>query len=159
MDGAGKRLLSSRFIYKNDHFAKTGSGQTWESRERKKRSMRFLQASETAARGWQPTKYAQYWDPARSGDAAHSLHPLSSSASAFGGGGSAPDGPGLKNPRGPITARRISAGPLAGLHLLLYYNNACEGYGAKHATFCAVYILKRSFCQDRLGTNIGKTQK
>jgi hypothetical protein len=31
--------------------------------------------------------------------------------------------------------------------------------GAKNATFCAIYIEKRSFCQDRLGTNIGKTQK
>jgi Ca2+-binding EF-hand superfamily protein len=25
--------------------------------------------------------------------------------------------------------------------------------------FCAIYIRNRSFCQDRLGTNIGKTQK
>ena len=32
---------------------------------------------------------------------------------------------------------------------------------AKNATFCAIYILKkRTFCQDRLGTNMGKsTQK
>ena len=31
--------------------------------------------------------------------------------------------------------------------------------GAKNATFCAVYKKRASFCQDRLGTNIGKTQK
>jgi hypothetical protein len=31
--------------------------------------------------------------------------------------------------------------------------------GAKNATFCAIYILKRTFYQDRLGTNIGKPQK
>jgi hypothetical protein len=31
--------------------------------------------------------------------------------------------------------------------------------GAKNATFCAIYIYERSFCQDRLGTNMGKTQK
>jgi hypothetical protein len=29
--------------------------------------------------------------------------------------------------------------------------------GKRH--FCAIYILKRSFCQDRLGTNIGKALK
>ena len=32
-----------------------------------------------------------------------------------------------------------------------------EACGKRH--FCAIYILKRSFCQDRLGTNIGKTHK
>jgi hypothetical protein len=32
--------------------------------------------------------------------------------------------------------------------------NACE---KRH--FCAIYIPKRTFCQDRLGTNIGKTPK
>ena len=32
--------------------------------------------------------------------------------------------------------------------------------GAKNATFCdAMYIYKRSFYQDRLGTNIGKVEK
>jgi hypothetical protein len=31
--------------------------------------------------------------------------------------------------------------------------------GEKNVTFCAIYILKRSFYQDRLGTNIGKTPK
>ena len=29
--------------------------------------------------------------------------------------------------------------------------------GAKNATFCAIYILKRSYYQDRLGINIGKS--
>jgi hypothetical protein len=28
--------------------------------------------------------------------------------------------------------------------------------GAENASFCAILIMKRSFCQDRLGTNIGK---
>ena len=32
-----------------------------------------------------------------------------------------------------------------------------EACGKRH--FCAIYTLKRSFCQDRLGTNIGKTQR
>jgi len=31
--------------------------------------------------------------------------------------------------------------------------------GAKNGTFCAIYTLKRSFYQDRLGTNIGKVDK
>ena len=31
--------------------------------------------------------------------------------------------------------------------------------GAKNATFCAIYIYNVSFCQDRLGTNIGKLEK
>jgi hypothetical protein len=31
--------------------------------------------------------------------------------------------------------------------------------GAKSATFCAIYTLKRSFYQDRLGTNMAKTQR
>lgn len=79
----------------------------------------------TAAGGWQPTQYAQYWDPSSSEDVQR-LRPLSHSALDF--GGVAPDGAGLKNPRGPITAREITAGPLAGLYLLLYYNNACNGY-------------------------------
>ena len=30
--------------------------------------------------------------------------------------------------------------------------------GAKNATFCAIYTLKRSFYHDRLGTNIGKVE-
>jgi hypothetical protein len=30
---------------------------------------------------------------------------------------------------------------------------------SKTATFCAIYIHNASFCQDRLGTNIGKTPK
>ena len=29
----------------------------------------------------------------------------------------------------------------------------------KKRHFCAVYVSKRSFCQDRLGTNMGKTHK
>ena len=33
------------------------------------------------------------------------------------------------------------------------------GSDAKTATFCAIYTLKRSFYQDRLGTNIGKVDK
>jgi hypothetical protein len=31
--------------------------------------------------------------------------------------------------------------------------------GAENATSCAIYSLKRSFYQDRLGTNIGKVEK
>jgi hypothetical protein len=31
--------------------------------------------------------------------------------------------------------------------------------GAKNATFCAIYTLKRSFYHDRLGINIGKVEK
>jgi hypothetical protein len=32
--------------------------------------------------------------------------------------------------------------------------------GARSATFCAIYLQKRTFkCQDRLGTNIGKLRK
>ena len=81
--------------------------------------------SKTAAGGWQPTQYAQYWDPAHS-ENVEQLRPLSHSELDF--GGVTPDGAGLKNPRGPITARKITAGPLAGLYLLLYYNNACSGY-------------------------------
>eukprot|EP01046_Picozoa_sp_COSAG06_P119267 COSAG06_NODE_66511_length_254_cov_0.664516_1_plen_84_part_11 len=34
-----------------------------------------------------------------------------------------------------------------------------DRYGGKNATFCAIYISNRTFYQDRLGTNIGKTQK
>jgi hypothetical protein len=34
-----------------------------------------------------------------------------------------------------------------------------KGVGAKTATFCAIHIQNASFYQDRLGTNIGKTQK
>jgi hypothetical protein len=41
---------------------------------------------------------------------------------------------------------------------LLAYDWLLE-YGEKNVTFCAIYIYKRSFYQDRLGTNIGKTQK
>ena len=84
-------------------------------------------ASQTAGGGWQPTKYAQYWDPSYSEDVQR-LRPLSHSPSSF--GGVAPDGAGLKNPRGPITARQITAGPLAGLYLLLFYNNACQSYAS-----------------------------
>ena len=32
-------------------------------------------------------------------------------------------------------------------------------YPFADASFLAIYIYKQSFCQDRLGTNIGKTQK
>jgi hypothetical protein len=31
--------------------------------------------------------------------------------------------------------------------------------GTKNATFCAIYTHKRTFYQDRLGTNIGKVEK
>ncbi len=84
-------------------------------------------SNKAAAEGWHPTQYAQYWDPLRS-ENVQQLQPLSHSRFSF--GGVAPDGAGLKNPRGPITARQITAGPLAGLYLLLYYNNACNGYGS-----------------------------
>ena len=88
-------------------------------------------ASEKATDGWQPTRYAQYWDPSltgvkAAGHYANALRPLSESLTAF--GGETDSGAGLKNPRGPITPKMIERGPLAGLHLLLYYNNADPGY-------------------------------
>jgi hypothetical protein len=41
---------------------------------------------------------------------------------------------------------------------LLVRSHECPP-GAKDATFCASYTFKRSFYQDRLGTNIGKALK
>ena len=95
----------------------------------------YLAASWTsdkhAAGGWAPTRYAQYWDPSTSapapdnadGSSSAALVPLDQAKTAFGGLLA-----GLKNPRGPITPRLIEKGPLAGLHLLLYYNNQVQTY-------------------------------
>jgi hypothetical protein len=39
-------------------------------------------------------------------------------------------------------------------------SEAAWPHGAKNATFCAaIYISKRTFYQDRLGTNLGKVEK
>ena len=57
------------------------------------------------------------------GSSSAALVPLDQAKTAFGGLLA-----GLKNPRGPITPRLIEKGPLAGLHLLLYYNNQVQTY-------------------------------
>jgi hypothetical protein len=44
-------------------------------------------------------------------------------------------------------------------HLLSPEGTLQGGAGVRKRHFLAVFILKRSFDQDRLGTNIGKTQK
>jgi len=76
----------------------------------------------TTASGWGPTGYAQYYDPGHG----FPLSPLNASASAFGGAHA-----GLKNPRGPITAKYFpsTSGVSSGNRwLLLYYNNNGRSY-------------------------------
>jgi hypothetical protein len=41
----------------------------------------------------------------------------------------------------------------------VFCRQAAPGDRCEKRTFCAIYIEKRSFYQDRLGTNIGKTPK
>ena len=83
-------------------------------------------ADSDAKAGWQPTRYAQYWDPTvlfgNPTAGKRPLVPLGRSASAF------RTGAGLKNPRGPITTKMLAFGPHAGTHLLLFYNNNGKGY-------------------------------
>jgi hypothetical protein len=92
-------------------------------------------ADATGATGWAPTSRAQYFDPTLSsssrGTPMQGLVPLGQSKSAFGGVNA-----GLKNPRGPITMKRIeglcttsgvnTVGPEP--YLLLYFNNNYKTY-------------------------------
>jgi hypothetical protein len=57
----------------------------------------------------------------------------------------------------PQNKRRFSVHAAAPVYFPIH-----KGYtdgGAKNATFCAIFIQKRSFYQDRLGTNIMEPQK
>ena len=86
-------------------------------------SLGFLAAAftsdATAGSGWGVTAYAQYWDPTRSAhnNSNNKLVPQPGMRV-----GQLPS-TGLKNPRGPITPKRMSNG----IYLLLFYNNAGGG--------------------------------
>lgn len=59
-------------------------------------------ADKTAAAGWSPTAYAQYYDPAQS-NVDTKLVPLSQSVGGFGVASC-----GIKNPRGPTMAKQFN---------------------------------------------------
>ena len=81
-------------------------------------------ADSAANAGWQPTRYAQYWDPMAADR--KRLVPLDTAGSSAFSGSNA-TGAGLKNPRGPITTKMLALGPHAGTHLLLYHLHVYYG--------------------------------
>ena len=82
-------------------------------------------ASATGADGWSATDYAQY------ADVSDPTRPLSQSNTSFGGLAA-----GLKNPRGPITAKNFGS---ADRWLLIYYNNNGKSYDVDGAAVAAPY--------------------
>lgn len=98
----------------------------------------FLAATTTASTvaagvgGWAPTGYARYWDVKKAGTGGP-LAPGPVAAPVRGVGGI---GYGLKNPRGPITPKRMKNG----MYLLLYYNNAGASFGQRDPYWLACGI-------------------
>lgn len=98
----------------------------------------FLAATTTASTvaagvgGWAPTGYARYWDVKKAG-AGGPLAPGPVAAPVRGVGGI---GYGLKNPRGPITPKRMKNG----MYLLLFYNNAGASFGQRDPYWLACGI-------------------
>ena len=72
---------------------------------------------------WTPTGYATYWSPS---EAARGVLAALSTANPVRKVGS--PGYGVKNPRGPITPKRMANGQ----YLLLYYNNAGSSFGQRY---------------------------
>jgi hypothetical protein len=61
---------------------------------------------------------------------------------------------------GPLTLNPAANPTFANAnHVHLMYCDGGSFSGAKNASSCAIYASKRSFHQDRLGTNIGKVEK
>lgn len=96
----------------------------------------FLVASSTsksdAASGWAATAHAQYFEPLAAPTA---LRPLGG----FGGAAS-----GVKNPRGPITIKRLDrasgARPGQGDYLMLFYNNGAKSYLSRNPYWLAAGV-------------------
>ena len=100
----------------------------------------FLAAAATNATvadglgGWSATGYAAYWDVAAADqNPAADLVPIPTATPVRGVGSV---GYGLKNPRGPITPKRMANG----MYLLLFYNNAGDAFGQRDPYWLACGI-------------------